>query len=89
MNFNRMLAVAYKEWREILRDRLLFSMAFLLPLLMLLVLGWGVSFDVENIPFAVLDLDKSRLSRDFLHRFIDSRYFSYQGDVARAEELDR
>lgn len=89
MNPNRMLAIAYKEWREILRDRLLFSMAFLLPSLMLLVLGWGVSFDVENIPFAVLDLDKSRLSRDFLHRFIDSRYFSYQGDVDRAEELER
>lgn len=89
MNPQRIQAVAYKEWREILRDHLFFSMAFLLPLLMLLVLGWGISFDVENIPFAVLDQDKSKLSRDFLHRFIDSRYFSYQGDVKKTEELDR
>jgi len=89
MNLQRIQAVAYKEWREILRDHLFFSMAFLLPLLMLLVLGWGISFDVENIPFAVLDQDKSKLSRDFLHRFIDSRYFSYQGDVKKTEELDR
>lgn len=89
MNFKRVQVVAYKEWREILRDRFFFSMAFLLPFLMLLVLGWGISFDVENIPFAVLDQDKSRLSRDFIHRFMDSRYFSYQGDVKKAEELDR
>jgi len=88
MNRKRIWAVAYKEWREILRDRLFFSMAFLLPVLMLMVLGWGISFDVENIPFAVLDQDKSRLSRDFLHRFIDSRYFSYRGDVQKAEQLD-
>lgn len=89
MNFDRIWAIAYKEWREILRDRLFFSMSFLLPLTMLLVLGYGISFDVEQIPFAVLDLDKSRLSREFLHRFIDSRYFSFQGEVSKTEELDR
>jgi ABC-2 type transport system permease protein/ribosome-dependent ATPase len=89
MNRKRIWAVAYKEWREILRDRLFFSMAFLLPVLMLLVLGWGISFDVENIPFAVLDQDKSRLSREFVHRFIDSRYFDYQGDVQKVEQLDK
>ncbi len=89
MNSQRIWAVAYKEWREILRDRLFFSMAFLLPVLMLLVLGWGISFDVEDIPFAVLDQDKSHLSREFIHRFIDSRYFDYQGDVQKTEQLDR
>jgi ABC-2 type transport system permease protein/ribosome-dependent ATPase len=88
MNLTRVWAVTYKEWREILRDRLFFAMAFLLPLGIFLVLGYGISFDVEKIPFAVLDQDRSAMSRDFLHRFMDSRYFDYQGHVQTERELD-
>ena len=88
MNLTRVWAVAYKEWREILRDRLFFTMAFMLPVVLFLVLGFGVSFDVEKIPFAVLDQDSTAMSRDFLHRFIDSRYFDYKGNVRSDSDLD-
>lgn len=88
MNLTRVWAVTYKEWREILRDRLFFAMAFVLPVGIFLVLGFGISFDVEKIPFAVLDQDRSPMSRDFLHRFMDSRYFDYKGDVHSERELD-
>ncbi len=88
MNLTRVWAVTYKEWREILRDRLFFAMAFLLPVGIFMVLGCGISFDVEKIPFAVLDRDRSAMSRDFLHRFMDSRYFDYQGHVTSERELD-
>jgi ABC-2 type transport system permease protein len=88
MNLTRIWAVAYKEWREILRDRLFFTMAFMLPAVIFLVLGYGISFDVEKIPFAVLDQDRTAMSRDFLHRFIDSRYFDYKGDVTSDRYLD-
>jgi len=88
MNWHRTWALAVKEWREVMRDRLFFAMAFVLPLTIFMVLGWGISFDVENIPFAVLDQDKTALSRDFLHRFIDSHYFDYRGEVAGERELD-
>jgi ABC-2 type transport system permease protein len=88
MNLTRVWAVAYKEWREILRDRLFFAMAFMLPAVIFLVLGYGISFDVEKIPFAVLDLDSTAMSRDFLHRFIDSRYFDYKGNVQSEDNFD-
>lgn len=88
MNLSRVWAVTYKEWREILRDRLFFTMAFVLPVGIFLVLGYGISFDVEKIPFAVLDQDRTAMSRDFLHRFIDSRYFEYKGNVQSERELD-
>jgi len=88
MNLNRVWAVTYKEWREILRDRLFFAMAFGLPVLIFLVLSYGISFDVEKIPFAVHDQDRTAMSRDFLHRFIDSRYFDYKGDVSSERDLD-
>ena len=88
MNLTRVWAVTYKEWRGILRDRLFFAMAFVYPVIILLLLGNGISFDVEKIPFAVLDQDRSAMSRDFLHRFIDSRYFDYKGDVSSERDLD-
>lgn len=87
MKVVRIAAVAYKEWREILRDRVFFAMAFVLPLTALLVLAWGLSFDVENIPFAALDEDGSATSREYLHRFIDSRYFEFAGHVERDHEI--
>ena len=88
MNINRVKVLAFKEWREILRDRLFLSLAFVVPISMMLVFGYGIKMDVENIPFAILDQDRSAMSRDYLHQFIDSRYFDYQGDVENEDEID-
>lgn len=79
LNLQRISAVALKEWKETTRDRLFLLLAFLLPALWLVVFGYGLNLDVENIPFAVLDRDRSELSRDYLHRFMQSRYLSFQG----------
>lgn len=81
MNAARVWAVAYKEWREIVRDRLFFALAFVVPAVLMLLFGFGLSLDVEDIPMAVVDYDHSALSREYAHRFIDSRYFDFKGYV--------
>lgn len=81
MNRKRISAVAYKEWREIVRDRLFFALAFFVPALLMLLFGYGLSLDVENIPLAIIDYDHSALSRDYAHRFSDSRYFRFVGQL--------
>jgi len=88
MKLQRVRAVMFKEWREIVRDRLFLSLAFVVPISMMLVFAYGINMDVEKLPFAVLDYDQTKLSRDYLHLFIDSRYFDYQGDVHSERELD-
>lgn len=88
MNLIRIKALVYKEWREILRDRLFFSLAFIVPISMMLIFGYGIKMDVENIPFAVLDQDRTAMSRDYLHLFMDSRYFDYKGHVRSERELE-
>ncbi|MBW1749319.1 MAG: ABC transporter permease [Deltaproteobacteria bacterium] len=88
MKLQRVRAVMFKEWREIVRDRLFLSLAFVVPISMMLVFAYGINMDVENLPFAVLDHDRTNLSRDYLHLFIDSRYFDYKGDVHSERELD-
>ena len=89
MNPRRIAAVARKEWKETVRDRLFLLMAFLLPALWMVVFGYGLVLDVEHVPFAVLDRDQSSLSRDYLYRFIESRYFDYRGSVSDEREIDR
>jgi ABC-2 type transport system permease protein/ribosome-dependent ATPase len=89
MNRQRIVALAWKEWRETVRDRLFLLMAFLLPPLWMVVFGYGLVLDVEHVPFAVLDRDRSALSRDYLYRFIESRYFDYRGSVGAEQEIDR
>ena len=79
--------LAVKEWREILRDRLFFALAFVVPSVLMLVFGYGIILDVEKLPFAVLDQDRTEMSRDYLQKFTSSRYFDYQGDVTSEREL--
>ncbi len=87
MNIRRITAVISKEWREIIRDRLFFTLAFVVPSMLMLLFGYGLSLDVENIPFAVVDRDGSSLSRDYAYRFIDSRYFQFKGYSNDEREL--
>lgn len=86
MNVRRIAAVASKEWRETVRDRMFLALAFLIPILWMLVFGYGMVLDVENIPYAVVDRDQSALSRDYLYRFQQSRYFDFKG--ALSDERD-
>ncbi len=76
LKLQRVLAVVKKEAREIRRDPLFLTMAFLVPSLFMFLFGYGLSLDVEHLPFWVIDYDHSPTSRDFLSRFASSRYFS-------------
>ena len=76
MSIPRILAVAYKEIREVARDKLFAVLAFALPTFLMLLLGVCLSMDVENIPIAIVDNDNTPASRDFASRFASSRYFN-------------
>jgi ABC-2 type transport system permease protein len=87
MNMKRVAAVAQKEWREIVRDKLFFSLAFIVPVVLMLMFGYGLSLDVENIPMAIVDHDGTASSRDYANKFIDSRYFHFLGYAHDEREL--
>lgn len=55
----------------------------------MVVFGYGLVLDVENIAFVVLDRDRSAFSRDYLYHFVQSRYFAYRGAVVSEAETDR
>lgn len=82
MNARRILAVTHKEWREMVRDPLSLVMGFVVPFALMLLIGFGMTFDIENIPLAIVDRDGGAASRDYAYRFIGSRYFDFKGYIA-------
>lgn len=72
----RLLAIARKEAIQLRRDRRSLLLAFLLPLLLLVLFGYAITWDVKNIPFAVVDHDRTRASRDLINTFQSSGYFT-------------
>ncbi|HET7909143.1 MAG TPA: ABC transporter permease [Nitrospira sp.] len=88
MNFRRIAVVAVKEWRETIRDRMFVLLAFLLPISWMLVFGYGLVQDVEHIPFGVVDRDHSSTSRDYVYRFVESRYFDFRGYLPSEKAAD-
>ncbi|WP_138934423.1 ribosome-associated ATPase/putative transporter RbbA [Roseovarius arcticus] len=84
----RMWAFARRETMEILRDRLRLTFAFLGPIILMLTFGYGISFDVTDLPYAVLDQDQSAESRTLLEAFSGSRYFEERSPATSAAELE-
>ena len=81
MSFRRTRAIARKEMLHILRDpRSLFA-ALMQPLVMLLIFGWALSLDVDQIPTFIYDQDQSPQSRDLVRDFQGSRYFHIVEEV--------
>ena len=75
MTLARVRALARKEWRELLRDRLYLVLAFGLPTLLMLVFGHGMSQDVDRAGLVVIDEDRSAASRDYVDHFLHGRHF--------------
>jgi ABC-2 type transport system permease protein len=77
----RIQALAEKEALHIARDPLTLTLAFVLPLVMLVLFGYGVSLDIDHIPLSVTDLDGSPESRELRARFTAAEEFVDAGDA--------
>lgn len=81
----RTIAIIKKEVRQLKRDTRLLAVIFSFPVILLIMFGYAVNFDVKNIRVAVYDQDRSQLSRDFINSLKNSEYFNiveylYSGD---------
>jgi ribosome-dependent ATPase len=85
----RFWAYARREAMEILRDPVRLAFALLGPMLLMVVFGFGISFDVEDLSYATLDQDRTPESRAYLEHFASSRYFKAQPELADYRDLER
>ena len=87
MKLRRIRAVARKEFLHVLRDPRSLGMGIAIPMLLLILFGYALSVDVDEVPLVVWDQSQTVASRDLISRFDGSRYFELMGYVRNYREL--
>lgn len=89
MSIRRIKALTKKEFIQMSRDIRSLMGALFNPLLMIFLFGYALSLDVDRIPTVVLDSDGTPVSREFIHRLTDSRYFTLVRSLQRDDDVDK
>ncbi|AUL47283.1 ABC transporter ATP-binding protein [Bordetella trematum] len=88
-HFSRAASYMWREALELRRDPVRATLALVGSLILMFVMGFGISMDVEDLRYAVLDRDQSGLSHNYSLNLAGSRYFIEQPPITDYEELDR
>ncbi|KNZ70249.1 ABC transporter [Thermincola ferriacetica] len=88
MNWQRLRSIIVKEIIQIKRDRASLAIIFVMPVMMLLLFGYAVTTDVENISIVVFDQAKTAESRQLVDAFTNSGYFIIQEFVEYYRDVE-
>ncbi|RTL50675.1 MAG: ABC transporter ATP-binding protein/permease [Bradyrhizobiaceae bacterium] len=88
-SLQRLLAYTIREGLELLRDPIRLTFALFGTAFLMIVFGFGISTDVNNLSFAALDRDQTPESRAYLEELRGSRYFTEKPPIADYADLDR
>lgn len=86
--FKNIWGIAWKEWLQVKRDVISLLLAIWMPLFLLLLFGTAITLDIKNIPLAILDGDRSSLSREIKDRIISGNYFFLRGYIETPDRID-
>jgi ribosome-dependent ATPase len=88
-NPSRAWSYCLREALELKRDPVRATMALLGSAMLMFIVGYGISLDVENLNYAVLDHDRTTLSQNYALNLSGSRYFLERPPIADYVDLDR
>jgi len=88
-SLRRMLSYLWREALELQRDPVRATLALGGSLLLMFVIGFGITMDVEDLSYAVLDRDQTTLSQSYTLNLAGSRYFTEHPPIVDYEDLDR
>lgn len=80
-------AIAYKEFIHVMRDRRTLTLLIVMPMMQLMIYGFGINTDVKHLPTYVYDQDRSYLSRRLVNAFTQSDYFTVTKHAASLPEV--
>ncbi len=88
-SLRRMVSYLWREMLELRRDPVRATLALVGSVVLMVVMGYGISMDVENLSYAVLDRDQTTLSQNYALNISGSRYFIEQPPLTSYEDMDR
>jgi len=86
----RLWAVTRKEMQHIIRDRSTLILVLFTPAALFLLMAYALTVDIQHVPLAVLDYDRSQLSRQFVQQITagdDLDLYAQAGSMAEIESL--
>jgi ABC-type multidrug transport system, permease component len=86
LNPLRIRAIVRKEFYHLIRDYRSLYLAFAIPLILIILFGYALSLDVDNVETVFVDYDKSELSRDFIRKLDASAYFHVSVMLPRTKD---
>ncbi len=87
MRFHRLKAVAWKETVQIMRDSRSIAIVVIMPIVLMLAFGYGVSFDIKHVRTYIFDRDGTQQSQDLLKKLQASEYFDIVRVVDNYKDL--
>jgi hypothetical protein len=87
--FSRVWAFARREAIELMHDNVRLAFAIVGPILLMIVFGYGISLDIDHLPFSVLDFNGTQASRAYADSFRGSEYYDEKSPISDYGELDR
>jgi ABC-2 type transport system permease protein len=88
MKLRRIVTILVKEFQELFRDAKMRAIVFIAPLIQILIFGYAATYDIREIPTAVLDRDNSTLSRRLVNQLESSGYFKIQFRLQSPAQID-
>lgn len=88
-SWQRLLSYTWRETLELKRDPIRATLALLGSIILMFAIGFGVTLDVEDLPYAIFDRDQTTLSHNYANNISGSRYFVEKPPIHSYEELDR
>jgi ribosome-dependent ATPase len=88
-SLRRMLSYSMREALELGRDPIRLTLALLGTVILMFIMGYGISLDVEDLTFGVLDRDQTGTSRDYIFNMTGSRYFTERPPISDYQSLDQ
>jgi ABC-2 type transport system permease protein len=89
MKFQRIKAIAKKEFLHVIRDWRSLIMGLAIPMLLLFMFGYALTLDVDRVPLMLWDQSGTQASREFVSSFTGSRYFALVGSTDNYREIER
>ncbi len=88
-SWQRLLSYTWREALELKRDPIRATLALLGSMILMVAIGFGITLDVEDLPYAIFDRDQTTLSNNYISNISGSRYFVEKAPIHSYEELDR
>lgn len=89
MKIRRVKAISYKEFIHLFRDIRSLMVIILVPVILLILFGYALKLDVENVKMGVVDFSDTPASRDYIERFNSANAFDVLYELSSYEEAER